>query len=296
MKINTIKYSLIDALKSLKRNTTLSFASIITVSLTLLMFGIFLLSMLNANEVMKSIESKLEVSVFIKDEAKIEERQNIQNALKGIDGVVGIKYVTKEQALQKWKEQLGKDNEDLVQGFDEKNPLPESYTVKVRGSEVIQTVVDGTKAMPGIERVVANEDLVNRISSITKGIKWTGLGALLILIPVCLLLIGNTIKLAVYSRRKEVNIMKYVGATDWFIRWPFIMEGIIIGLVGSIFSGIVLGYVYKFVYSKLSSTIVMIKLITPSYFVTNVLWMFVLSGILIGALGSIISIRKFLKV
>lgn len=296
MKINTIKYSLIDALRSLRRNKTLSLASIITVSLTLLMFGIFLLTMLNANEVVKSVESKLEVSVFLKDSIKTEEKAKIQQELQGIEGIVEIKYITKAEALEKWKEQLGKDNQDLVRGFDEKNPLPESYAVKVKNSDIIANVVTKTQNLSGIERVVANEDLVNRISSITKGVKWTGIASLIILIPVCLLLIGNTIKLAVYSRRREVNIMKFVGATDWFIRRPFIIEGVIIGLLGSLVSGLLLYYAYGVVYSKLTSNIIMLNLITPSYFLMNVLWMFVLSGILIGGLGSILSIRKFLKV
>ncbi|MEA4825979.1 MAG: permease-like cell division protein FtsX [Clostridium sp.] len=296
MKITSVKYSLIDALKSLKRNKTLRLASIITVSLTLLMFGIFLLAMLNANEVIKSVESKLEVSVFLKEDVKQSEKENIQNVLKGTNGVLEVNYVTKDQALQKWKEQLGEENKDLVQGFDKKNPLPESFTVRLQNGDIVQAVVDNTKNLPGVYRVVANEDLVNRISSLTKGIKWVGLAALFILVPICLLLIGNTIKLAVYSRRREVNIMKFVGATDWFIRWPFIIEGVIIGLVGSLISGVLLNYSYKFIYHKLSSTIIMLNLVTPKFFIMNVLWVFVLTGVLIGGLGSILSIRKFLKV
>lgn len=296
MKINTIKYSLVDALKSLKRNTTLSFASIITVSLTLFMFGIYLMAMLNANQVVKNIESKLEVSVFLKEDIKAEDKENIQNTITTTKGVTRIAYVTKEEALEKWKEQLGKENHDLVQGFDEKNPLPESFTVTVENAEMVKTIVKTTEKLAGVEKVVANEDLVNRIAGVTRGVKWIGFAALILLIPICLFLIGNTIKLAVYSRRREVNIMKYVGATDWFIRWPFIIEGVIIGIVGAIIASAVLIPLYSFAYSKLSDSIMMIELVTPNYVVMNILWIFILSGTLIGGIGSILSIRKFLKV
>ncbi len=296
MKINTIKYSLVDALKSLKRNTTLSFASIITVSLTLFMFGIYLMAMLNANQVVKNIESKLEVSVFLKEDIKADDKENIQNIITTTKGVTKIAYVTKEEALEKWKEQLGKENHDLVQGFDEKNPLPESFTVTVENAEMVKTIVKTTEKLAGVEKVVANEDLVNRIAGVTRGVKWIGFAALILLIPICLFLIGNTIKLAVYSRRREVNIMKYVGATDWFIRWPFIIEGVIIGIVGAIIASAVLIPLYGLAYNKLSDSIMMIELVTPNYIVMNILWIFILSGTLIGGIGSILSIRKFLKV
>lgn len=296
MRINTIKYSLIDALKSLKRNTTLSFASIITVSLTLFMFGIYLLAMLNASEMVKNIESKLEVSVFLQEEVSTNDKENIQKVITSTQGVTKVAFINKDQALEKWKAQLGEDNEDLVQGFDKNNPLPESFTVTVENAEIVKTVVANTEKLNGVEKVVANQDLVNRISGVVKGVKWVGFAALIILIPICLLLIGNTIKLAVYSRRREVNIMKFVGATDWFIRWPFIIEGIIIGVVGAILSSALLIPLYNLVYNKLSSDIAMINLVTPSYIVMNVLWIFILSGTLIGGIGSILSIRKFLRV
>lgn len=296
MKINTIKYFFIDALNSLKRNTTLTLASVITVSLTLFMFGIFLLTMLNANQILKSVESKLEVSVFLKDDIKAQDKQSIEKALKGVNGLSNITYVNKEQALERWKKQLGEENKDLVEGLQDKNPLPESYIVRVQSADTIKNVVESTKNQSGIVKVVANEDLVNQISKLTKGVKWVGFAALIIMIPISLLLIGNTIKLAVYARKKEVNIMKFVGATDWFIRWPFIIEGVIIGLIGSIVSSAVLHYSYKLAYQKLSSVIMMLNLITPRYFLMNIIWIFILSGILIGGLGSILSIRKFLKV
>lgn len=296
MKISTLKYFSIDALKSLKRNKTLSIASIITVALTLFMFGTFLIAMLSANKIVKNVESKLEVKVFLKEKISQTDKDTIEQNLRKIDGVVEVQFETKEKSLQNLKDQLGKENQDLVIGFDKENPLPQAYVVRVRESEIIKTVIENTKGKPGIEQVVVNKELIERIDALTKNIKWIGIVALVILIPISLLLIGNTIKLAVYSRKKEIEIMKYVGATDWFIRWPFIIEGIIIGLIGSIVSSGLLHYSYKFIYHKISSSIDMLNLMTPGYILHNVLWIFILSGILIGGLGSILSMRKFLKV
>lgn len=296
MKISTLKYFSIDAFKSLKRNKTLSIASVVTVSLTLFMFGIFLMAMLNANKLVKNVESKLEVQVFLKDGISASDKKDIEETVKNINGVVQVSYETKEQALEKYKEQLGEKNQGLLQGFDKENPLPESYIVKVKSSEIVEVVVTNTEKKPGVEEVVANRELVDRIAALTKGIKWVGAAALIILIPISLLLIGNTIKLAVYSRKREIGIMKFVGATDGFIRWPFIIEGIVIGLIGSLISGILLHYSYSFIYHKISASIPMLNLVSSTYILGNVLWIFILSGITIGSVGSIISIRKFLRV
>lgn len=296
MKISTIKYFSMDSLISLRRNKTLSIASIITVSLTLFMFGIFLLTMLNANQLLKNLESKLEVSVFLKENISVAEKQKVASSVKNIQGVAGIKYITKTEALKKLNNQLGEENKDLMKGLEKQNPLPESFIIRVNDSSIIKSVVSKTKGIKSVEKVVANEDLVNQISKITKGVKWVGGVALLIMIPICLFLIGNTIKLAVYARRREVNIMKFVGATDWFIRWPFIIEGVIIGVIGALISSGLLYYVYRAVYLKLTSIIMLLNILTPRYFAMNVVWIFIISGIVIGGIGSILSIRKFLKV
>ncbi|KEI06910.1 ABC transporter permease [Clostridium botulinum] len=296
MKISTIKYFSMDSLISLRRNKTLSIASIITVSLTLFMFGIFLLTMLNANQLLKNLESKLEVSVFLKENVAAAEKQKVASSIKNIQGVAGIKYITKTEALQKLNNQLGEENKDLMKGLDKQNPLPESFIIRVDNSSIIKSVVEKTKGIKSVEKVVANEDLVNQISKITKGVKWVGGVALLIMIPICLFLIGNTIKLAVYARRREVNIMKFVGATDWFIRWPFIIEGVIIGVIGALISSGLLYYAYKAVYLKLTGIIMLLNILTPRYFAMNIVWIFIISGIVIGGIGSILSIRKFLEV
>ncbi|MGE5628081.1 MAG: permease-like cell division protein FtsX [Solirubrobacterales bacterium] len=296
MRINTLKYFLIDSLKSIRRNVTVSIASIATVAATLFILGIFILITANVNKGILNVESKVEVKIYLKDNITITDQKAIENKIKTVDGIVSYDYESKAQALDNFKEQLGERNKSLTEGFDKKNPLPSSFVVKVKNPDTITNVVQAVNGMSGIDTINDGREVVDKLVQITSTIKWVGVVVFLILISVSLFLIGNTIKITVYSRRREIGIMKYIGATDWFIRWPFIMEGVIIGILGGIFADIILFYVYKIPYLKISQGLLMMQLIPPSYVCTVILAIFVGVGIIIGAVGSILSLRKFLAV
>ena len=296
MKISTIKYFIIDSLKSLKRNSGISTTAAATVAATLFILGIFLLTVLNVNQGILSVESKVEVKIFLKDNITSEQQENLENKIKSINGVVDVSYETKTHAINKFKEQLGSESKSLVDGLEKDNPMPNSYIIKVEKPEVISDVVNHTKGSEGIESIKDAREVIEKLMSITRTLKWIGSVMFVILMGISLFLIGNTIKITVYSRRREIGIMKYIGATDWFIRWPFIIEGIIIGIIGAIVSDLVLYYAYKLAYIKVSSSLMIMQPIDPQYVVTNILGLFLISGIAIGSLGSIISIRKFLHV
>lgn len=174
--------------------------------------------------------------------------------------------------------------------------MPDSYIVKVRNPENISAVVNSIKDMNGIETIKDGKKIVDLIADFSRTIKWIGIVILVIFIGLSLFLIGNTIKITLYSRRKEINIMKYIGATDWFIRWPFIMEGMIIGIIGAVLSIVLLYYGYGFLYVKISKGLMFANLVQPYYILTNMLWLFILAGVCIGSFGSFASIRKFLNV
>jgi Cell division protein len=150
--------------------------------------------------------------------------------------------------------------------------------------------------MPGIESISNDQEFTNKIISISKNVKWIGIALFILMASVSIFLISNTIKLTIYSRRKEIGIMKFVGATDWFIRWPLIIEGAVIGLIGAISSNILVYYIYKIVFMKMNENLLLINLLSPSYITQTLLWQFILIGILIGGLGSSWSLIKFLKV
>jgi cell division transport system permease protein len=287
----------VDALKSLRRNKTISIASIATVMATLFVLGAFVMILLNVKVGITDVESQVEAQVFLNDDIKIDDQKSILDKLNKTPEIVSISFQTKSQALDQWKKELGSKNKELLSGMEENNPLPNAYIVKVKNPEDITKVESAMKGAKGIYEISDGRDIVNKISAVTKTIQWVGVILFLILIGVSLFLISNTIKLTVYARRKEIGIMKYIGATDWFIRWPFIIEGMVIGLFGAIVADIAIYYAYVFIYGRATSFVsMMINLVSPMYFVTNLSWAFILGGIFIGALGSILSIRKFLIV
>ncbi|KAJ53210.1 cell division transport system permease protein [Clostridium tetanomorphum] len=296
MRISTFKYFVIDSLKSIKRNRTISLASAATVAATLFILGVFLLAALDVKQVIKDVESKVEVKIFLNNDITIGDEKALKSKLSGMSEISDLRYESKKEAMEKFKEDIGENNKALVEGLEKENPLPNAYIVKVKDPEMVSKVVDSVKGMKGIYAIQEGRKIVDKIITITKTIKWIGMALFAILIGVSLFLIGNTIKITVYSRRKEIGIMKYIGATDWFIRWPFIIEGMIIGLVGSIVGCILLYYGYSIVYTKASATLFLVKFIHPSYVLTTISWQFLLMGMLIGSIGSILSIRKFLAV
>jgi cell division transport system permease protein len=296
MKISTLKYFLKDALNSLKRNITVSTASIATVAATLFILGIFMLTILNVNQGIVNVESKVEVKIFLKDDITAAQKTELEKNVKAVAGVTSVAFESKEQALANFKEQLGDQNQSLVEGLEKDNPMPSSYIVKVNDPNTITSVVEAVKGKAYILSIKDGREIVDKIMSITNTIKWVGSAIFVILIGVSVFLIGNTIKIIVYSRRREIGIMKYIGATDWFIRWPFIIEGVVLGVVGALIADGILFYAYKVVFAKVTTGLLMMQLVPVSYVYTYILGLFMLAGILIGAIGSSISIRKFLAV
>jgi len=296
MKISTIKYYFIDALKSLKRNRTVSMASVATVAATLFILGVFLLIVFNVNAGVEELGSKLQVKIYLKDDLTISDKSAIEKALNNVQGVSEIKFEDKNDALEKVRKQFGEDSKSLVQGFEKKNPFPNAYVVSVEKPEIVSSVVKAAEGLKGIEKIKDVREIVDKIIKITNTLKIVGLVLFVILISVSLFLIGNTIKLTLYSRKKEIGIMKFVGATDWFIRWPFIIEGMILGVSGAIISTGVLYYAYRLIFLKYTNLLLGVNLINPHFILSTTLWQFMLGGLIIGAMGSIMSIRKFLIV
>ncbi|EQB89392.1 cell division transport system permease protein [Clostridium punense] len=297
MKFDSIKYFFNDALKSIKRNKTLSIASVATVAATLFILGVITLTMVNVNKAVEQLGSKVEMKVFFKDEITEKQKTSLKKTLDEIEGVKEVNIETKEQALEKVKEQLNDNAGVLTAGLETKNPFPGSYTVKVNKPEVIDVIVAAVKDAEGVESIADARDIIEKVSALTNSVKVVGAVSFVVFIIVSLFLIGNTIKITVYSRKREIGIMKYVGATDWFIRWPFIIEGVMLGIIGGIISTIILSIVYNLLVSKLPSQALMgFSLIGVSYVWKVVIWEFILAGTFIGTVGSIISMRKFLKV
>lgn len=297
MNINTFKYYIIDALKSLKRNRTIGLASVITVTATLFIMGVFILLMQNMNIGMNTVESQVQIQVFLKDGISNSDEENINQKLKSVSGIKNYKFEDKSEALENFNKQISENNSSLLNNYDSSNnPLPNSYIIELESPEMSKQVISSLENMPGIESISNDQEFANKIANISKNLKWIGVTLFIIMILVSIFLIGNTIKLTIYSRRKEIGIMKFVGATDWFIRWPFIVEGIVIGFLGAISCNILLYNLYKIVFVKINENLLLANLLSPSYIMQTLQWQFILAGILLGGIGSSWSLFKFLKV
>jgi cell division transport system permease protein len=296
MKFNTITYFIGDAFRSLKRNTTISLASIITVLITFMVLGIFSIVAKNADVAIIGVEEKVELKVFLKEEITLIEKREIEVQLREQPGVKEINYESKEDAYKNFEESM-EESQGILQGYTlANNPFPESYIIKMEDPSYAEPISEAIKDLNGIESVNSQQDLVNTVQKVVKAVRIIGIVLFVILIAVSIFLIMNTTKLTVYSRRREVGIMKFVGATDWFIRWPFIIEGMVIALVGAILSTIVLFILYKFAFGAIASKLLMVELVPVSYVFTSLMWKFGLGSLVIGGLASHAALRKFLIV
>jgi len=297
MKIRTTKYIVKEGIINSYRNKLMSLASIIIVTASLLVFGIFLIISVNfQHKINDMMENQLQIEVYC--DANLDETQikDIEAHIKMNSFVSNVRRVTKEEALERCKELLEEDG-SILEGYDG-SFLPESFIVKINHSDNIKKVVEEFKTIKGVESVGFLEENVNQLSSISYWAKFISILLLIILLSVSIFIISNTIKLTVFARRREIGIMKYIGATDWFIRLPFIVEGIIIGIVGAIISFIVTYYCYSTIEGQLSKGVLgeTLDFVSINSIVLYVIGSYSIIGTVVGGIGSGISIRKYLRV
>ena len=296
MKINTINYFIVDALKSIKRNITVSFAAMLTVLVTFFVLGTFTLVGLNFNKTIEDVADKIEIKVYLQDDIKLVNKREVEIKLSEQDGVKAVTYESKDEAFTKLKKDL-EGNSGMLEGYSlENNPLASSYIVTLEDASYAGDVSKAVEDMTGVESITNQQELIEKISNVVDFVQILGVVLFFVFIGVSIFLIMNTIKLAVYSRRREVGIMKFVGATDWFIRWPFVIEGMIIGAVGSLLATAILYFIYRGVFGFIASNLLIANLVPVSFVLTTLLGGFLLGGIVVGAIGSIAALRKFLVV
>ena len=296
MKINTINYFIVDALKSIKRNITVSFADMLTVLVTFFVLGTFTLVGLNFNKTIEDVADKIEIKVYLQDDIKLVNQREVEIKLAEQEGVKAVTYESKDEAFTKLKKDL-EGNSGMLEGYSlENNPLASSYIVTLEDASYAGDVSKAVEDMTGVESITNQQELIEKISNVVDFVQILGIVLFFVFIGVSIFLIMNTIKLAVYSRRREVGIMKFVGATDWFIRWPFVIEGMIIGAVGSLLATAILYFIYRGVFGFIASNLLIANLVPVSFVLTTLLGGFLLGGIVVGAIGSIAALRKFLVV
>ena len=290
MKINTINYFIVDALKSIKRNITVSFAAMLTVLVTFFVLGTFTLVGLNFNKTIEDVADKIEIKVYLQDDIKLVNQREVEIKLAEQEGVKAVTYESKDEAFTKLKKDL-EGNSGMLEGYSlENNPLASSYIVTLEDASYAGDVSKAVEDMTGVESITNQQELIEKISNVVDFVQILGIVLFFVFIGVSIFLIMNTIKLA------EVGIMKFVGATDWFIRWPFVIEGMIIGAVGSLLATAILYFIYRGVFGFIASNLLIANLVPVSFVLTTLLGGFLLGGIVVGAIGSIAALRKFLVV
>ena len=298
MKHSIFGYLLGEGFRNVFHNKKSSGASLAIMCATMLIFGLFFMIIENLNNAVETLETQQGIQVFIQKTATDAQMEQIGEQIQAIDGVNKVTFVSKEDALNQTKEKL-KDKQALIAGWDESNPFKASYLVTLTDLKLSSQVQDEIKKIDNIDSIQSRDETINGLVAIANGVRIVSAVILTLLVLISIFIIGNTIKLTVHARRKEISIMKYVGATDSFIIWPFVIEGIIIGIVAALLSILVLGIAYSLITNAAANSIIStmgIKLLSFTDMTTLLVIVYMVLGIGIGALGSSISMRKYLQV
>ncbi|MDR3349565.1 MAG: permease-like cell division protein FtsX [Acidaminococcales bacterium] len=295
MSLRTKEYFIREAILSIKRNRLMSVASISTVAISLLILGIFALMIINMNNMANILESQVQVTVYIKDGTDKEKMAGLGEEIKKLPGVAQVDFVGKDEALRRFAEQLG-ERKELLDSLGSNNPLPNAYEVRMDSPEQVKSAVSRISQLENVEETVFGQEVIEQLFSLTRILRVGGVVLIVFLALATLFIISNTIRITVFSRRKEVNIMKYVGATDWFIRWPFLLEGMLLGLAGSLLAVVLLAWLYGMITDQIHASLPFLPLVPKTPLLYYASFFLVIAGMGIGALGSSISLRKFLQV
>ena len=301
MKYSRLGYFIGEGFSNVFKNKKSTGASLMIMCATMIIFGIFLILGENINHFVEGVESEQGIQVFVKNEATQEQIDELGEKIRAIDGVSTVEFVSKDEALEQMKERFG-DRQDLLEGYEgENNIFTASYVVTLTDLTKSQAVQDQINTYSDVDKKINSKDeVVTTLINLANGIKIVTGVILVLLIVISIFIIANTIKLTVHARRKEISIMKYVGATNGFIRWPFIVEGMIIGVLASIISIAIVGVSYSYIAESLVNSqflqTINMSLVSFGDMFNSIIFVYMLLGIGIGALGSIISMRKYLKV
>jgi len=292
-----ISYTLKQAASQVWRNKVMSLASMFSITAMLLILGLFFVITVNVNMVTEGIKDQFDtVEVFLLDETSYKEAMTMQKSIEAMDEISSVEYIPKDVALESFKERFG-ENAYLLDGLAV-NPLPNSLRVKLADLQDGEIVAELCRNMDGVEDVRYYKTEVNKILSITNAIQKAALVIVVFLIVVSVIVVSNTIKITVEARKSEIQIMKYIGATNWFIRGPMLTEGMLIGLISALVAFGISSAVYAKIVDSLNEQMMLLlstNFVDAAFMTKTLVWIFVALGVAIGAEGSIISMRKYLK-
>lgn len=293
MTLNSLDYIFREVFSSIRRNIWLSLASVLTVMISLVILGASVFFLLNASNIAENFESQLEIAVFAQDRLNSTEVQTLGKEIEELAGVATVELVPKEQALKEFSKTMSSTS--IVSDLGDTNPFPDKFTVQVTDPQQVNSIADSIKGLSGVDNVVYGKGIVDTLLKFTNWLRWVGISIVLAFAIASLVLISLNIKMNVFSRRREIQIMKLVGASNGFIRWPFLIEGMFLGLVGGLLAILIVGFGYNWLVEYIRSTLTFIPVVEEAGLIWQVLGILILSGMGLGAAGSVISLRKFLR-
>lgn len=297
MKMKTFGRHGKEGFKNLTRNSWMTVASISAVTVTLLLVGVFATILLNLNDIGSQIEEDVEVRVFIDLTAEQQEQQELKQQIEEISQVSSVDFQSKEEGLNQLIDSLG-DEGEVFETLKDENPLNDVFIVQTEEPEDTIEVAETIEGLQTVEKVEYAKETVERLFNVMDIARNVGLAIIAGLLFTAMFLIANTIRITIVARKREIEIMKMVGATNWFIRWPFLIEGVLIGIFGSAIPIALVIVGYNFLYTEIQTRFPTLFIdILPVYpFVLRVSALLILMGVTIGLWGSFTSIRKYLKV
>ncbi|MFB9278297.1 permease-like cell division protein FtsX [Cohnella cellulosilytica] len=305
MKFSTILRHIREGFKNVGRNGWMTFASMSSIAVSLFILGVFMLLTMNINKLADQLDSQVQINVYLQTDTTEAKAEEIERQIKRIPEVKTVTFVSKAEGLERFRDSMGEEGRAALDGYDEENnPLPDSFEVEAFDPQQISYIAKQIEAInltdpeKAIERVKYGKDTIEKLFSITNAVRNIGIVIVLGLTVMAMFLISTTIKMTIIARRREISIMKLVGATNSFIRWPFFIEGAIIGFFGSLLSAAILMFGYSQLVESTSATIglYMIQFATMDEVFSSVGGAIVGLGTLLGIFGSTISVRRYLRV
>lgn len=289
-----LKYFIKEGFRNIWVNGMMSLASVGILAICILLLGTSLLLSVNMNRLISQLESSNQIMVYLKSDVKPADIPKTGDQIKAMSNVTKCTYLTRDEIYKQAKKELGQQNV-LMTGIDS-SAFDNAYQVKVNNMTHYTETASKISSLPGVKYVRQDAGLATTLIHVKKVIGIVGIWLFVIMAVTSLFIIANTIKLAMFGRKREINIMKFVGATDWFIRWPFIVEGFIIGIIAGALALIAQLYIYRGLVAQFTSMLPVMHMVDINSVFAFMCLSFLLCGVLVGSLGSYISVRRYLKV
>ena len=293
MKISNGVYFAREAAKSFSRNRLLSFATISTVTICILILGMAVLLTMNAGLFMNRLESDVQMIAFLDKSLSQRQINAARDEIKEIDGIKSVEFISRDKSLADLQETYGRDY-DLKTTLGS-NPLPHTFKIEAQNPQEVAQIAEQVDKIVGVYKVNYGQGVVERLFQVTRWVRIISIAFIVVLAAGAVFLIATTTRLSVFARRKEIYLMKLIGATDWFIRWPFFIEGIFLGVAGSLLAVLLLGLGYQALLQNIGS-MVMVTLMSDTVLLGQIYLSLVATGAILGVLGTYISLNRFLDV